>query len=368
MQSRPAIPALVVTFASDLISFLKSAFRSRITLVAENLFLRKQLAFYREHKIKPQPLTDAARLSLVFWSRLFDWKSALMIVKPETLTGWHRKGFKLFWRWKSRRGRPPVPQTVRELIVRMARENPTWGQARVADELSLKLGIFVSPRTVRKYWPWQPNNDTRNRVSTQHWATFVRNHADAIVACDFLMAVTARFQFLYVLVILELGSRRILHCNVTTHPTAEWTLQQFREAIPDENSYGFVIHDRDAIFSAELDEELVRGIGVRVLRTPPQSPQANAFCERLVGTMRRECLDFLIPINERHLRRMLREWVGHYNSGRPHSSLGPGIPDRGQSCVESRKGYGRAVKNLKVIASPILGGLHHEYSWEQAAA
>ncbi len=246
------------------------------------------------------------------------------------LAGWHRKGFKLFWRWKSRRGRPPVPQTVRELIVRMARENPTWGQARVADELSLKLGIFVSPRTMRKYWPWQPNNDHRNRVSTQHWATFVRNHADAIVACDFLVAVTARFQFLYVLVILELGSRRILHCNVTTHPTAEWTLQQFREAIPDENSYGFVIHDRDAIFSAELDEELVRGIGVRVLRTPPQSPQANAFCERQLGTMRRECLDFLIPINERHLRRMLREWVGHYNSGRPHSSLGPAFRPQSQ--------------------------------------
>src|SRR5260370_36661531 len=123
MQSRPAIPALVVTFASDLISFLKSAFRSRITLVAKNLFMRKQLAFDREHKIRPQPLTDAARLSLVLWSRLFDWKSALMIVKPETLTGWHRKGFKLFWRWKSCPGRPPVPQTVRELIVRRPRSS-----------------------------------------------------------------------------------------------------------------------------------------------------------------------------------------------------------------------------------------------------
>jgi putative transposase len=368
MQSRPAISALVSTFGSDLISFLKSAFRSRTTLVAENLFLRKQLAFYRDHKIRPQPLTDAARLSLVLWSRLCDWKSALMIVKPETLTGWHRKGFKLFWRWKSSRGRPPVPQTVRELIVRMARENPTWGLARVADELSLKLGIFVSPRTVRKYWPWQPNHDNRNRVSTQHWATFVRNHADAIVACDFLVAVTARFQLLYVLVMLELGSRRILHRNVTAHPTAEWTLQQFREALPGGTPHRFVIHDRDAIFSAALDGEVARGIGVRVLRTPPQSPQANGFCERLVGTMRRECLDFLIPINERHLRRMLREWVGHYNSGRPHSSLGPGIPDRGQNSVESRKGDGRAVKNLRVIASPILGGLHHEYSWEQAAA
>jgi putative transposase len=149
--------------------------------------------------------------------------------------------------------------------------------------------------------------------------------------------LTARFQFLYVMVVLELGSRRILHCNVTAHPTAEWTLQQFREALPGENSHRFMVHDRDAIFSAEVDEELVKGIGVRVLRTPPQSPQANAFCERLVGTMRRECLDFLIPLNERHLRRMLREWVRHYNSGRPHSSFGTGDSRPGRSSVRPRQ-------------------------------
>src|SRR5450756_476449 len=149
-RSRPNISALVFSLASDLAQFLRSAFRSRTALVAENLFLRKQLAFYREHKVRPRPLTDAARLSLVLWSRLFEWKNALMIVRPGTFTGWHRKGFKLFWRWKSRPGRPPLPQEIRALIVRMARENPTWGQLRVAAELSLKLGIQVSPRTVRK--------------------------------------------------------------------------------------------------------------------------------------------------------------------------------------------------------------------------
>jgi len=367
MWSRPSISTLVVV-VSDLLSFLTSSFRSRTALLAENLFLRKQLAFYQEHKIRPQPLTDATRLTLVLWSRFFDWKSALMIVKPETLTAWHRKGFRLLWRWKSRPGRPPVPQEIQELIVRMVRENPTWGQARVADELSLKLGIFVSPRTVRKYWPWQPNNGNQNRVSTQRWATFVRNHADAIVACDFMMAVTARFQFLYVLVMLELGSRRILHCNVTAHPTAEWTLQQFREALPGENSHRFMVHDRDAIFSAELDEELVGGIRIRVLRTPPRLPQANAFCERLIGTIRRECLDFLIPLNERHLRRMLREWVRHYNSGRPHSRLGPGIPDRGRSPVRLRQcKNSAATASTEVVARPVLGGLHHEYAWKRAA-
>ena len=280
-----------------------------------------------------------------------------MIVKPETLMGWHRKGFRLFWHWKSRPGRPPLPQEIRELIVRMARENPTWGQLRVAAELSLKLGILLSPRTVRKYWPWEPEDRGRRRVSSQRWATFVRNHALAIVASDFMVVVTARFQLLYVFVILDLGSRRILQCNTTAHPTAEWTLQQFREALPSDNVPRFLIHDRDAIFSPELDQELVRGFGLRVLRTPPQSPKANAFCERLVGTIRRECLDFIIPLNEKHLRRMLREWVGHYNSGRPHNSLGP-----------SRAPGHLRGKASRVVARPVLGGLHHEYAWESVAA
>jgi transposase InsO family protein len=363
----PRLSAVSELFG-DLLRLVNAAVRSQGSLVAENLFLRKQLAFYQERKVRPGRLTDAARLTLVLWSRWFHWKDALIIVKPGTLIGWHRKEFRLLWRWKSRPGRPRLPKNIRGLIVRMVRENPTWGQARVADELSLKLGIVVSPRTVRKYWPWQPNNNNQNRVSTQRWATFVRNHADAIVACDFMMAVTARFQFLYVLVMLEVGSRRILHCNVTAHPTTEWTLQQFREALPGENSHRFMIHDRDAIFSAELDEELVKGLGVKVLRTPPQSPQANAFCERLVGTMRRECLDFLIPLNERHLRRMLREWVRHYNSGRPHSRLGPGIPDRGKSSVRLRQCQNSTpATSIEVVARPVLSGLHHEYSWKRAA-
>jgi len=197
----------------------------------------------------------------------------------------------------------------------------------------------------------------------------VRNHAQAIIACDFLVAVTSRFQFLYVLVILELGSRRILQCNVTAHPTAEWTLHQVREAMPNEQKHRVLIHDRDSIFSAELDEELARGFGLRVLRTPPQSPKANAYCERLVGTIRRECLDFLIPLNERHLRRLLNEWVCHYNSGRPHSSLGPGIPDQGQNPARTHAPDRRALAQIsKVTARAVLSGLHHEYAWERLAA
>jgi Integrase core domain len=234
---------------------------------------------------------------------------------------------------------------------------------------SLKLGIQVSPRTVRKYWPDEPNDRGRRRASTQHWATFVRNHADAMVACDFMVAVTAKFQLLYVFVMLELGLRRILQCNVTAHPTAEWTLQQFREGLSDGRSYRFAIHDRDSIISGELDQELVEGFGLRVLRTPPQSPKANAFCERLVGTIRPECLDFMIPLNERHLRKQLREWVRHYNSGRPHRSLGPGIPDEGR---RSAIPYGRHRhpfrRTSEVTARPVLGGLHHEYAWQKLAA
>ena len=170
-------------------------------------------------------------------------------------------------------------------------------------------------------------------------------------------------------VILELGSRRILQCNVTAHPTAEWVLQQFRRGLSGETQYRFVIDDRDSIFSAELDQELVQGFGLRVLKTPPQSPKANAFCERLVGTMRRECLDFMIPLNERHLRRLVREWVRHYNSGRPHSSLGAGIPEQARSGAVRRSTI-RAPQRVKlqVLSRPVLGGLHHEYAWEKMAA
>src|SRR5580700_8158329 len=177
-----SVISMMISVLSDLLPSFKLSFRSRTALLAENLFLRKQLAFYQERKARPRRLTDAARLSLVFCRAGFAGRMPLVIVKPETLIGWHRKGFKLFWRWKSRPGRPRLPREIRELIVRMARENPTWGQARVADELSLKLGILLSPRTVRKYWPWEPSDCRARRVSSQQWKTFVRNHANAIVA------------------------------------------------------------------------------------------------------------------------------------------------------------------------------------------
>ncbi len=162
-------------------------------------------------------------------------------------SSWHRKGFKLFWRWKSRPGRPRIPEVLRQLIVRLVRENPTWGEERIAAELSVKFGILLSPRTVRAYWPQDSDPRGCRRTSSQHWRTFVRNHAKVIVASDFLVAITAGFRVLYVFVVMEVGSRRILQCNVTAHPTAVWALQQFREAIPSDHTYRFLIHDRDSI-------------------------------------------------------------------------------------------------------------------------
>jgi putative transposase len=231
--------------------------------------------------------------------------------------------------------------------------------------LLLKLGVGLSPRTVRRYLPKDRGSGNRHR--SQRWSTFVRNHAQAILACDFFVTVTANFRMLYVFVIMEVGSRRIAHVNVTAHPTAAWTLQQFREVISGERAEHFLIHDRDSIYSRDFDDAL-RATGLTILKTPYQAPQANAFCERLIGTIRRECLDFLIPLSERHLRTILKEWVRHYNRGRPHSSLGPGIPHAGFRYRRVKPCGHRIPMDHRVVAKPILGGLHNEYRLERRAA
>ena len=213
------------TLLGDNLQFLRLCLCSPTALAAENLFLRKQLALYQERHGTPRRVTDATRLTLTWLGRWFDWRQALVIVQPATLLRWHREGFRLFWRWKSRRGRPPLPTNVQALIRQMARENPTWGQERIANELLLKLGLRVSPRTVRKYILKRQNPGPGKHVSSQRWTTFVRNHAQAIVACDFCVAITATFRILYVFVVIEHANRRLLHVNVTAHPTAEWTLQ-----------------------------------------------------------------------------------------------------------------------------------------------
>ena len=190
----------------------------------------------------------------------------------------------------------------------------------------------------------------------------MRLHAQGIIACDFFLVVTATLRLLYVFVVIEHGSRRLAHYNVTAHPTADWTLQQLREAVGLDARYRYLLHDRDSIFAKHLDES-VRRLGIRVLKSPPRSPKANAICERVLGTVRRECLDWLIPMSESHLRSILRMWVPHYNVGRPHMALGPGVPDPPPAFLDRRQSHSRHRRgeSYAVRAKSILGGLHHEY-------
>lgn len=362
------LTGLLLNLCADTGQFLVRCLRPAAALAAENLFLRKQLALYEERQVKPARATNAVRVAMMWLSYCFDWHSALRIVKPETFIGWHRKGFRLFWRYKSKPGRPALPKEVRALIRRMALENPTWGQERMANELLLKLGLRVSPRTVRKYMPKHCVGSPGKHRQSQRRSTFIRNHAKGIVACDFCVVVTATFRLLYVFVVIEHVSRRLLHVNVTAHPTAQWTMQQFREAIPADHPCRFLIHDRDSIFSKQVDQGL-RNMGLRVLKTPVRTPVANSICERVFGTLRRECLDFMIPLNEQHLYVILKQWVPFYNSGRPHMSLGPGIPQpRLTSPASPQAPRHRIPSGQRVMARPILGGLHHEYGLEKRAA
>jgi putative transposase len=271
---------IILRLLADLAGLVVLSVRARRSVEAENLFLRRELALYQERGAKPRRVDAATRASLAILCRMFDWRDALVVVRPETLIRWHRVGWRLFWRRKSRPGRPRIPLELRQLIRRMATENPLWGEERIANELLLKLGLRVSPRTIRKYMPKRPPGRPRG---DQRWSTFLRNHAQEIVACDFFVSVTVTFRLFYVLVLIEHGSRRLLHFNVTQHPSAEWTLQQLREAL-GHGDFRYLIHDRDSIFAGNLDES-IKNLGMTVLKSPPYSPKANAICERVIGTI-----------------------------------------------------------------------------------
>ena len=357
---------ILVQLAADAVRWCGLVLRSQRSIEAENLFLRRQLALYVERRVERRRIDLVTRVALVFLSRFFHWRDALVVVCPETMICWHRAGWKLLWRLKSRPGRPSIPVEVQALIRRMAHENPSWGEERIANELFLKLGIQVSPRTVNKYLPTRP---TRRPRGDMRWSTFLRLHAQGIIACDFFLAVTASFRQLYVFVVIEHHSRRLIHCNVTAHPTAAWTLQQLRESIGLQERYEYLLHDRDSIFAQHLDESIAR-LGVKVLKSPPQSPTANSICERVIGTIRRECLDWLIPLTESHLRSILKLWIAHYNTGRPHMALGPGVPDPPREMHDNAAPTSRhRLREDRVVrAHSILGGLHQEYFWAPAGA
>jgi transposase InsO family protein len=354
-----ALIQIAVQLLADVARLAILLFRLTKAVQAENLFLRRQLALFKERRIQPWRIDAATRISLAILARLFEWRDALFVVQPKTMIRWQRAGWRLFWRWKCRPGRPRIPVELRALIRRMAGENPAWGEERIANELLVKLGIQVSPRTVRKYMPKRPDGQPRG---DQRWSTFLKNHAKAMVACDFFVAVTATFRLLYVFVIIEHGSRRLVRVDVTAHPSAAWTLQQLREVVGFADAHRYLIHDRDSIFARHLDES-IRALGLSVLKSPPRCPKANAICERVIGTIRRECLDWLIPMSEGHLRSILKSWVEHYNRGRPHSSLGPGVPDPPQELALIRKSESRhrLAAGALVLAKSVLAGLHHEY-------
>ena len=360
--------AMLLGLIADAMRYLRLCLRPSPALAAENLFLRKELALYQERQVKPRQATNAIRVAMVWLSRWFNWRAALSIVTPQAFTRCPRQGFRWFWRRKSKPGRPVLPKDLQALIRRMALENSTWGEERIANELLLKLGLKVSPRTVRTYMPDHSVGSPGKRLQTQHWSTFIRNHAKGIVACDFCVAVNATFRLLYLFVVIEDTNRRLLHVHVTAHPTAPWTIQQFREAIPADHPYRILIYDRDVIFSKAVDQS-VRHMGLHVVKTPARTPVANSICERLLRTLRRECLDFVISLNERYLYNILKEWIGRYNQARPHMSLGPGIPEPIRALPARRQAHRHWLPTgQRVEARPVLGGLHHEYELQPLAA
>ena len=330
-----------------LVSLAGLLLRSHTGLLAENMALRHQLSVLQRTARRPR-LKARDRIFWVWLSRIWtDWRSALVIVKPETVITWHRQGFKLYWRWKSRAGKPGRPRVdpeIRELIRRMSRENPLWGAPRIVDELAL-LGVHVAKSTVEKYMI----KDGRPRSHT--WRTFIDNHIKDIAAVDFFTVPTVTFRILYCFVVLRLDRRCVVHFNVTTNPTAQWTAQQLVEAFPFNQAPRFLIRDRDGTYGHVVRERL-RGMGIAEVLTAPRSPWQNGYAERLIGSIRRECLDHLIVLSERHLLRILGEYFEYYHRSRPHQSLDGNSPDPRD--VESSDGR-------RVVGTAVLGGLHHTY-------
>lgn len=336
------------TILFALLSAVLATFQRRATLQLEVIALRHQLeVLQRRHPARIQ-LTYADRVLWLWlyrlWPRCLD---TLVIVKPETVVRWHRKGFQLFWAWKSRprgRGRPPVPKNIRALIRRMSQENPLWGAPRIHGEL-LKLGIRISQASVSKFMVRHP------RPPSQTWRTFLVNHADGLASIDLFVVPTATYQLLYIFVVLRHGRRRIMHFNVTSHPTAIWLAQQIVEAFPWDTAPRYLIRDRDAsygpVFRTRLD-----ALGIIQVLAAPRSPWQNAYIERAIGSIRRECLDHVIVVNERHLRRLLSSYLKYYHRSRTHLSLG-------KDCPEPRPA--QAPNAGRIVAFPQVGGLHHRY-------
>jgi transposase InsO family protein len=325
---------------------LASPFKSKIRLAAENAALRHQLIVLRRKLRGRVQLANSDRWFLV---QLYRWFPSILkvltIIRPETLVRWHRAGFRSYWRWKSRSlgGRPQIEADLRALIRRMSIENPLWGAPRIHGEL-LKLGFKVAQSSVAKYMV------KRRGPPSQEWRTFLCNHAPDIAAMDLFVVPTIGFSLLYAFVIVRLDRRNLVWINVTTNPTADWIARQITEAFPWDDAPKYLIRDRDRIYGAVVPRRL-RAMGIRDKPTAPASPWQNGFAERLIGSIRRECLDHIIVFGEAHLRRALRSYACYYNDIRTHRSLDKDAP------------VYRPVQRTGIISShAILGGLHHHYA------
>jgi len=326
---------------------LGASFRSRAALQLEILALRHQLGVL-QRAVKRPKLSPADRFLWAWLSSVWNgWESRVSIVKAATVIGWHRKGFGLFWRWKIRhgkRGRPAVPKQVRQLIRMLSSENPLWGAPHIHGEL-LKLGINIGETSVSKYMV------RHRKPPSQSWRTFLDNHLKTMVSVDFFVVPTIRFQILYVFLVLAHERRRILHFAVTPHPTAEWTAQQMREAFPWDTVPRYLLRDRDRIFGQEFAMQ-VKMMGIKQVLSAPRSPWQRAYVERVIGTIRRECLDHLIVFNERSLHRHLQAFVNYYHRSRVHLALEKDTPEP------------RPIQPPecgRIVSIPVLGGLHHRY-------
>ena len=343
LSTKPTASGQVLGTLADLV-------RSKPELVAENALLRQQLIVLGRSVKRPK-LTRTDRVLLVLLAgKVRAWRHALLIIKPDTLMRWHRQGFRLFWRHKSKvtTALPQVPPETIVLIVEMAAHNRLWGAERIRGEL-LKLGIRVSKRTIQKYL----RRAQPPRSRGQKWSTFLRNHAASIWACDFVAVTDLFFRLIYAFVIVGLASRRVIHIGGTRHPTDAWVAQQLREATPFDQHPTYLIRDNDAKFGPAF-ARVAAGSGIEILRTPFKAPRANAICERFLGSLRRECLDHLIILNERHLCRVLREYVVYFNAARPHQGIKQQLPDNVTAPVAAQGGE-------HISAVPVLGGLHHDY-------
>ena len=329
-------------------AFLHSLFKSRRRLVLDNLALRQQVTMLRQSVKKPCP-SMADKLFWILFSRYVDgWREILHGLHPDTVVRWHRQGFRLYWRWRSRHrgpGRPAIDAALRKLIREMQASNIGWGAPRIHGEL-LKLGIEVSQATISKYML------RSKKPPSQTWRTFVDNHANCLAAMDFFTVPTARFRVLYVFVVLSHDRRKVVHFNATEHPTAEWTAQQLFEAFPFDSAPRYLLHDRDAIYGEKVKRR-ISALGIEEAITAPRSPWQNAYVERVIGSIHRECLDHVIVLNESHLKRILRDYFDYYHICRTHLSLNKNPPEF--RAVES-------VASGYILALPRVGGLHHRYA------